>query len=632
MEFLPFFPKYFVIALCALSFIYIIGHYISILILKNNCFTQHISSTIFYKLFFGVITVVSTFALYKTQGNSQMFPLLLIFILLFSLKKHQFTIPNFKTNILIPPKHILYLSAILFITILLFSIRLGTHEMNIADVHHDIIFRGGIIDYLVLYGKESIPVNPISEIQTINSMYHYFELWLSALFAQFFKVSGTNAYYMLAIPLLLTMVVYGTFSILISLIKKHKIILAMFAFGILFFSGISAIQMYFNIPINIHSGRMYPIAEKSEKLVAIYMAILFLIHQLIQKNKIYTYFAISILGIIYSTTILLPVIFVTSILFIKEVITLKFRKKIWYIIAGVTPLFSLCVYLLIIHVTNTNSIDNSVQNHFSFSILPYIKQVATILITISVDFILGIILFILYYFYSNNLSRKNIRKIVTIPVLLSLFACLLSPLFQNYSDEWFQVRDNMVYPMFSILQVIICVLILFSHSTTIYLKILCSFVVTTQLIINKPFLPHVKPLPNSLPTTYHQVFNKNAPIHAVFYKSFQQNVDNPWINRYDLRIPFKNVRRISNSYFPICMNIADYPESYRKQSIYYIWAKQNKKEYATLNSQKEFITLYKPNFLFIENNYELDTTLLLQNKNYKYLNTLENYNVYLLEW
>ena len=153
-----------------------------------------------------------------------------------------------------------------------------------------------------------------------------------------------------------------------------------------------------------------------------------------------------------------------------------------------------------------------------------------------------------------------------------------------------------------------------------------------QLIINKPFIPYGKPLTASLRETYHQTFKKDIPIHAVFYKSFQQNADNLWINRYDLRIPFKNVRRISNSYFPICMNIADYPESYRKQSLFYIWALQNNKNYTTLNSQKEFIHLYKPNFLFIENNYEINIPLLLQNTKYTYLNNLENYSIYVLKW
>ena len=192
--------------------------------------------------------------------------------------------------------------------------------MNIADVHHDIIFRGGIIDYMVLYGKESIPVNPISEIQTNNSMYHYFELWLSALFAQFFRITGTNAYYLLAVPLLLTIVVYGTFSILVSLIKKHTILLSLFAFGVLFFSGISAIESYFEIPINIHIGRMYILAEKCEKLAAIYMAILFLIHQFNTENKIYTYVAVSILGIhIFNN-------YISSVVFGRQPFCLSRRK------------------------------------------------------------------------------------------------------------------------------------------------------------------------------------------------------------------------------------------------------------------------------------------------------------------
>lgn len=632
MEFLPFFPKYFLIAMCMFFVFYTLGHIVAIFLLQKKSLEQNIAVSTFYKLFFGTIISVCLYAIIKTAGNSQMLPLLFATLIFLVFKKHTYSLADFSKTFIIPTKHILYILIILFISMLFFSLRLGTHELNIASIHHDIIFRGGIIDYLVLYGKEELVARSIiPELTNQITIYHYFELWLSGIYAQFFNISGTNAYYMLSIPTLLTIVVYGVYSFMISCIKTFPILLAICAIGIMFFSGFSALEMFFNSTLGIHVGRMYPLAEKSEKLIIIYAAFIFLLHQLRVRNKTYSYIAISILGIIYSSTILIPVVCLAFLLFLKDLIHYKCKKGTLYSFISFSPLLILILYFLFIFISKDSGQQHINTNMFVFSFFSFITQCFTILKNIIIDFLFTIIITIIFYITSHKKVKKLIKNIIFIPLSLCFIACIISPLFQPVSIEWFQVKDNIVYPILSTLQIVIFALIIFSKSQW-YLKTISIIGIAVQLIINKPFIPYEKPIPSSVAENYRNIFNPTLPVQSVFYKSYDSVSTNQWSNRFDLRIPFKNLRRISNNYYPICMNVSDYPENYRDKSVYYVWAKQNQKDIYSLNSQIEFIKFYKPNFIFIENSYKTNVLTYLPKATLVYFDTRENYFVYSIHW
>ena len=229
-------------------------------------FSSYIIGTLFWIL---IYSVVKTSFLTINLG---LFPVIAYVVYLYrkKIRKFDFELSNIKNELLI--------SALIFLPVYLFQAYFYFDFFNdsFKTLHTDHYLYADFSNSLKLFGIES----KFTDLIYYNNVdylvpYHYAELWLTALFSETFRISSISSYFLIVIPLCVTIFAVGLYSLL-SKLNQNFVLKYLLIIAGLFISGV-----YFSIYDSFEVTKYSYQADNgilslfSQKLCVVYVFLLF---------------------------------------------------------------------------------------------------------------------------------------------------------------------------------------------------------------------------------------------------------------------------------------------------------------------------------------------------------------------
>ena len=202
---------------------------------------------LFYKLFIGVLSIVSFYSLTKTSGKTINIGLILIGITYVILTKQKIDLNSYKQKCKLTKNELLPLLSLFTLSLLIFIWKYYCLFNNGQDypivINSDSIFHSNIAVFLDKTGIESSNTNYFYPPDGTHP-YHYFEGWTISLFASLFKLNHWITEELLVYPLFALITISGMWALIekfTSLNTITKIISISISYitvsDIIFFSG-----------------------------------------------------------------------------------------------------------------------------------------------------------------------------------------------------------------------------------------------------------------------------------------------------------------------------------------------------------------------------------------------------------
>ena len=335
---------------------------------KLKLVTSYVIGIIFWVLIYSVIKTG-----FKTI-NLSLIPIIIAFILYHrkKIKKLTIDVNNLKTDLL--------QSFSFFIPIFLFQSLFYFDFFNDTwiSLNTDLYFYANASNSLKLYGIES-SLTDLHEFHGANGLapYHYAELWLTALSSSIFSISSVSSYFLIMIPMCISIFMMGSNLLL------EKIQIKPYFKYILVLSSVFICGVYFSIYDGYEITNYQFNADNS------------LVSHSVQKNcllHLIFFFSVILYTQQYKKTslIVLSIIPIFSITFLPG------------IVGGLT-LYSMYIYILKVR---------RVKTHFPW--FPLITSLYILSFTV-----------VFYYVFSSSISSAHMNKNVLLPKILSMNVTIL---------------------------------------------------------------------------------------------------------------------------------------------------------------------------------------------------------------
>jgi hypothetical protein len=444
-----------------------------LLVFKHRIVVIGFFSKVFAAGVFGLITLVFLHSVFRSGTETVNVVLLLfLFLLLYKNRIHLRTSVKTATNAI---SIVVLLLAVLLPFLYYAAIIYKKGTFFYAWVDYDNVLYARLSDQLRTTGSESRWLNlfPFDTGATAPVPYHYFDLWLNALWSHLFQLRSLPALYLVTYPQL---VLIGLSGILAMVELKQPVGFKMFLIGVLLFLigpvyGIKNYNYHFNT-----AACEIPLQHYGEKFAVYYpfiiMALLLALNGLLYESLL---FATSLC--IVSFTVF-PAIFI----FCCAALVLFRRDKAWSKSASI-KLLLLPLGLLLFYVLHDSLLSGT------YSQLTFLPATSLNLKGKVVDWLIGItkttayflgaycylpLLLGLFYFGKSRDQLKKVAFFFLFPLCGLIAASTLSRMIDNY-----QLFTNTL-PFLHIL--VICLLILFYSST--HQKNWRYTVVTSLLLLN----------------------------------------------------------------------------------------------------------------------------------------------------
>lgn len=411
------YTQYFLICTLILAVAYLLGS-----LIKSFLFIQISNDNLdkSVRLFFGLLLMISAFALIVTGFQSIFIIVLIVFLFyLLSLKKtkkwNRLDIKyNFEVGDLILLLCLFFLNAFYLIP----------HNGNLYPGYFgDYFFYSDVADSLLNYKTENIFRSSNTILPTIYSPYHYFDIWFTALLS-FFSKKASIVLYLTVVSTLLQLLLSWT---ILSFFKTRKtyVYLLVIIFFASNFKSIVPLELFSSfIPIlsayaKYHS---FELLIKSLPCIVVFLYILYI--YINRKGYLYVPFLCSLLLVFNIAN----VFFAAYILLFHFIIYhSKCQKNIIALFAAI--LSFIFVPLFYFYISSEYKLDT----FFSIEKLNVTEIVLAIKMSIGVifaftAFYFPILLIVLYYLHRSKQFIKSTWKIA-ISFILLFFSILLTASF-----------------------------------------------------------------------------------------------------------------------------------------------------------------------------------------------------------
>ena len=628
--------EYFLFSILFGLLFYFIGHVFSSFWRKHKDYT--VFETFFFKLVTGVLFALVFYSTLKTKGNTIFGGIILISIVYFFFNKDRLKIPRLNEILKIEVKPLL----LFFIITLLFT-ALFRHLIfpDLINIHPDFYYFGSISDYLNIYAIETGSLKIIGQTPK-PSFYHYSNEWLTALIAASTNNVGSVSMVYIYLPLIITILYFGIFSIAQKITKYnfYSILLLTFVFFILTplsrIGGLDTILSIGNFDISFVTFFSNP---ATIKLALVTVLFTFSILAFRKERIIDTVFIYLIITYIWPTTTI--AIFGGVFLFL---IYLKAYKKDFIAKEFTLLILSVSYFLIFYFLQSFPRIETLSTSSFSrldmaflyleneFDVFQHIKYfIGTFVIRFYYYAIFLIILFVnwrLFLKYKERLSEYNQY------VLLYGFVFFCGLL--GKSALYFLTDSNQIFEN------------IMDH-TFIYILIFITLIVSLERKFNYIF---VFILLISASYTHYTLYSKetkyqeNRQISETLSQEFKgKNVkfashikaQNSLFRHPSQRVypPLTFMRAYSNSYFPVDFSVYDrYKHQYEDEvdftkrnrflanklgSPFYSFIESNKIDTVNWEAKYLFLKTHKFDYLVVEKGSlsEQDLSQLVVEKNIK---------------
>lgn len=558
---------YFLLTFLFSIFFYLIGHIISLFWSKEKKYTDF--ETFFFKLVIGLVSVIVSFAIIHTKGNTVFIGIILMSLLYLLYNRDKLSHFNFSNLFKIEGKPLFLFIGVLLIFNALFYFAVFPDLIN---VHNDFIYFGALTDYLNLYGIESNTLNIILETAKPN-FYHYINEWGAAFISWVSNEIGLVSLVYIYFPLLLGTLFIG----LVCLTQKitNKSILSAIGVSFLFFilspiaggGGVPALFSLGGVQISIGSYFSTPVI----KFLPVIILLLTTILTNTRENLTKTIYLFLVIAYVWPVTTI--AIFGGIFLYI---VFQKFRTKRFLKKEFVLLLVGVC-YMVLFYLFQSSKIqlsDQSNSSHLDF-LLNYIKNDLNILEHIKYFF--GTIgmrfyyysIFILMIIFNWKLLKTYINPIKKYQSYILLYCFIAFCGLLGKSALYFMNDSNQLFEN------------IFDHS----FMYIVTFLLFLMVLNNKwNYLFVVFFLSTSIITYQKQVSQKSKEMNVSLVENLQNEfgvnhytfasavkADNSLFGHINQTVypPLLFLRAYTNSYFPINISLYDrYQVQYIQETNY----------------------------------------------------------------
>lgn len=601
-----------------LSIIFIVGYCFLLFfgLRKINSFFD-----IFSRFIVGIVTIVFITAVYKTNGKTIMsLSVIPLFVFIKTYKKDLFLNSNQDSSEVNKYKLITFILPILLFSLLVSIGALYKYEIRgdyFALPHPDYIFYGKVSTYIWETGVESSIMNYFYPNENPVKVYHYFELWLNAVFSEGFKVNKVKYLITTTYPVISTIVFIGFLSlyeISVLKIKKRKNVklIIFLSFLSIFSSGI-----YFNffnkIPFLNESKLFSNYLFDYYKLSIIYVFLFIILIGFTKEQKNYTYILAGslFLGIIYSPV--LPATFLGYALFtlIRIIRDKKLLNKSFILEQSLLIITAILIFVFYLNLKDSN---NSLNE--SFAVLKFLKTSINIIIGGSIMVFVIFSFYIVIIFNYKKVFKKDYEDFIFVGcIFLSGIVCWAGV---HTSANAVQLFSNITIPILIIFLTLKIseIITKYNNSNKVSIILLVLWGILISKNINELLNDRVSIKVNEKESLIidkliglkpNGVFLK----HKDDYITYFDKIDNFSILAWYLIYINPKFHPVSLSVFDIPITHAMDENAVRKSIFYkYVKNKKEKKEFSTIEqAQIDFIKENKIEYLITTTQVQLNAQL-----------------------
>ena len=593
--------------LLAILFITLISYLIGSLVLINDSIeSTNNTVNVFVKSVIGVLLIVSFYAIFKTQGNTILIGIPILYLVAW------FNGSEKRKKISINWESYFYLLISQIVFYFIFKLIVFYSPISIPN---DILFYGSISDYLSAYGVESNTMN-IHDFNDVE-IYHYFNEWLAALVSDIFDIPGSLSLAYVVYPFIYSLISVGVGSTILMFKPRWSnlrvITLVVLFFLVNQFWGGSSVPSMIEIQgISFRLASLFWTVNYIKLSMLIVLLLLALI--MYENNNLnFAYFALLIMPFIWSTTLF--GIFGGLILY--SFFNAKNRdvnkSLIHQLIVAVIVFFVFYIF------NARNAADSSETYSYFTSIRTFfhISDGLFIIPKIVISRIFYFSLFLLIFFVNwrefRELHRENEEKIYNYVFLISmiLISAMMGNILFHFQLDSDQIFSNLIDNV--ILKLISFLVVLYTYDNIKTRIVILVFITLNVCQYNTNL--------KRMDTTLHESLSQ-ALIDFVGTEraTFAVNtIGMPHMSGYPkiaqkVYAPLTTIRTFNRFYFPQDLSVLDRAEYYeenideriflsklKNESLFYNFCAKNKStsDYATL--KLEFLKEYEIDYLIFEN-------------------------------
>lgn len=372
---------------------------------------------VFIRIIIGIVTIVFVFAVLKTHGRTIMLPALIPVLLL--IKGYQ---KEYLSKIEQNQYSVLKLILTVFCTALFFSgIAFHTYDIKndfFALPHPDYLFYGKVSAYIWNTGIESSIIDYVNPLENKPIRYHYFELWLNAIYSNLFKTNTVQYLMTVTYPFFFSLVFIGFLCLYERLIKSNLKFILLLSFFSIFTSGVF-FNWFQNISL-LSDSKLFSLNSLSYYKLSIIYTFLFISilgFKEHKKNYLYILSGVLFLGILYIPV--MPAVFMGYCIFIGlSVLRNKKLLNKQFLLINLL-IFIVAVFIFLFYTSFNKSNDTS---SFQIDLLSYLKTSINI-------FGGGLLMTIIIYFIYIPFALWNIWKSKDFDYLFFIISIIASGLF-----------------------------------------------------------------------------------------------------------------------------------------------------------------------------------------------------------
>ena len=603
--------------LILLSSLIITSYFLGHIILSFFDVILQPNSHIYYKVILGFCTIISLYAIFRSNLHSYLLSMIPIGLYLLYLNKSNFISGYYDRlkNIAFKPLLVIIgLSVIVFILTLtqIFTIR-GAY----LDLHPNFSFYSGVSEILHMTGIESIYFDKALNREVHFTFYHYFEFWLNAIFLDITRLPSLYILVLVVFPFFATICCFGVYTIFREYqdtITKSSFTYFICSLLILF---VAPFLRTFRWLLNLNGGDTpwnWSVLDNISIKSVIVLSGLILCYIIYVNHRKFLPIAIIILGIMYLPTMVLLIPSMACWYVFNVIVKDTRHNKIILVSIGILGI-SFAWILWQTHSDNvfSSSILSLIYQYFAndwsrlyILIKEPVLRTGWIFLTHLPFIVLGLYIFRVRL-KSLLRSHSYLISFVTIAYILGVSGIALIS-FTNNGD---QLMRNLFDPLFILTSTIVLVLGLFKSKDRIT-QILAYLTLSIVIVFN--VYPTFR-AGNHLNLKAHLQFKSllSNKLNNVVFVNNQEFYKNTRRKNIYFIMPYHNLRGFFRGYFPQSLSLdkikmstlRDLLESEPiiKNANYYNQIVKLKKRPEKIIEQDSIM------FIFVENNIK-DTELV----------------------